>query len=328
MKSQININKFVIGYLSLVLIGSILAPQASAQVTQQRSMTIVPPSIQQSFDPGMTKEGIMKVVNDSDETLTFNAVIRDFIVDNNQGTPKVLPPNALSDKYSAATWIGVSPTTFTVLPHQKQELSFFIKVPANARPGGHYAAVMYTPVTNVASGVSGAQVETQIGTLFYILVNGPIHEGAHVTNFTANPFQEYGPVTVKTTIQNNGDYHIRPEGTITLSNTLGQRIEVEHVDLRNIFPEASLLYTNVLGKKLMIGHYTARFYGSYGLNNNLPLLAVVSFWVFPWKITLILLLIIILVIVGGMYMKKKRKEEKHMNTPEASPEIKSPQQSV
>ena len=45
----------------------------------------------------------------------------------------------------------------------------------------------------------------QVGTLFYVTVNGPITENATVSKFFANPFQEYGPVKVLTQIKNMGD---------------------------------------------------------------------------------------------------------------------------
>lgn len=319
MKTALSKKQLTLGALTVATLFSVLTPVAMAQLVPQRSMTIVPPGVQKSFDPGGITDGIMKVTNDSDETLTFNAVVRDFIVDNDQGTPKILPPNTLSNKYSASSWIGVSPTTFTVLPHQKQELTYFVQVPTNARPGGHYAAIMYTPTTNVASGVTGASVETQIGTLFYIKVNGPITENAQVTRFFVNPFQEYGPVNLITQIKNNGDYHIRPQATITVKNMLNKTVETKQLTERNIFPEALLSYKTELGKHMMIGRYTVTMVGTYGVGGNLPLTATVAFWVFPWKMAALIVLLITIIILGFILAKKHRKNRKRSEPVETTP---------
>src|SRR5581483_12312221 len=140
-----------------------LTPAAGAQSV--RTMTVVPPSISLHADPGDTSEGTLKIINDSDETITFNAVMRDYTVNDTHGTPVVLPPNALSNKYSAANWVGVSPTTFTIAPRTRQELDYFIQIPRDAKPGGHYPPVVYTPVITAKTQGSGALIDSQIRTL-------------------------------------------------------------------------------------------------------------------------------------------------------------------
>lgn len=314
-------NCWIIG-LSVVLlfIGSILAQRASAQVSQ-RTITIVPPTVQKAFNHGATSEGVMKVINDSSETLTFAVSVQDYIVTDKSGTPNLLPPDTLNNKYSAASWIGVTPYSFTIEPHKTQVLNYYLQIPANAKPGGHYAAVIYTPITpggNLEN--SGAAVKTQAGTLFYITVNGPITEQAKIISFLANLFQEYGPVKITTEIQNLGDLHIAPNGQITVKDILGRNIVSSPLATRNIYPgNTSLMYENKVGQTLMVGRFTANLTASYGKNNNLPLLATVSFWVFPWKIAIIIVLIIVATILGGMYWRKKK------TTPKTQEEVKTEQ---
>jgi len=127
-----------IGLLTVLLLATgylILntAPAALAQETQ-RTYTITPPTITQKLNPGQNAEGVLKVYNNTDQSLTFTTSIKDFIVEDTLGTPQFLPNNTLSNKYSAASWIGVTPSTFTIAPHQRQELNYYIHAPANARP--------------------------------------------------------------------------------------------------------------------------------------------------------------------------------------------------
>lgn len=285
-----------------------------------RTFTIVPPSVQQALDPGGIKEGVMKVINDSSEPLTFTASVQDYIVEDSKGTPKVLPPNVLSNKYSAASWIGVSPSTFTIAPHEKQILNYYVQIPNDARPGGHYAVVIFNPTNSAGVEGSGASVETKLGTLFYLSVNGQIQQQSLVSRFFANSFQEYGPVKILTQIKNLGDLHVKPLGSIQITDIVGRTIQTEKLSEFNIFPTAMRDYENTVGKKLMIGRYKATLTAAYGKSNALPLIATVYFWVFPWKVTLIALLAIVAIILGVALLKQRRsKTQNHTdkNTEEA-----------
>lgn len=300
------------------------APSALAQETF-RTYTISPPTVSQKLDPGQTAEGILKVINDTDHDLTFTTVIKDFIVEDTIGTPVFLPNNSLLNKYSGAAWIGVTPNAFTIKSRAKQELNYYIQVPKNARPGGHYVAVLYSPATNVKVENTGATVNTQAGSLFYITVNGPIKESATVSKFFANNFQEYGPVNILSQIKNFGDLHIKPAGYITVSDMLGRKA-ILPLSEYNIFPQAARDYENQFGGHLMFGRFKAELLASYGVKNNLPLTATVYFWIFPWKIAIVVILIIIALILGGMYYRKnglkkpvKKTEEKEEPKTEEKP---------
>jgi len=269
-----------------------------------RTITVTPPTVSVTGNPGYYTEGTMGIINDSDSPITFKAEMHDFIVQDNAGTPEILPANTLMTTYSAAAWMGVTPQTFTIQPKKRQNLNYFIQIPGNARPGGHYAAVVFVPATQKgAVENTGSQVNGQVGTLFSIAVNGPIKESASVTKFFANGLQEYGPVNILSQIKNYGDLHIRPVGYITVSDMLGRKA-ILPLRENNIFPQAARDYENQFGGSLMIGRFKAELLASYGVNNNLPLSATVYFWVFPWKIVLVATLIAIALILGFMYYRK------------------------
>jgi hypothetical protein len=216
------------------------------------------------------------------------------------------------------------PSTFTVAPHQRQELNYYIHVPANARPGGHYAAVTYTPSVKLGVSGTGASVNTEAGSLFYIEVNGPINEQAFVTKFLANLFQEYGPVKISTQIKNLGDLHITPQGTITVTGLLFN--QTQNLASHNIFPEAARDFDNTFGQTWMIGRYKAVLLASYGTNNNLPLMATVYFWVFPWRLAVVIVLAVVALILAALYLKKRKKNppleaEKAGTEPTSAPTI-------
>jgi len=170
----------------------------------------------------------------------------------------------------------------------------------------------------------------QLSTLVYFDVAGPIKESATVSHFTAPGFSEYGPVAITSEVTNNGDTHIKPIGTFTVKNMLGKVIATKEVPAGNIFPGGiSRIYQQTVGKKWMFGKYTATFMASYGRNNNLPLMASVAFWVFPWKIALLILVLIIAGVLGYLSMKKNKKSHtdhhEEPKTPETQPTTQTPQ---
>ena len=288
--------------LLLVILG---VGMASAQ-EMQRTVTIAYPTLAHKLNPGDTAEGFTKVINQSTSTLTFKLGVQDFVVTDTSGTPNIIPPGTLSNKYSAANWIGVTPQTFTLKPGDSQKINYYVQVPRDARPGGHYAAIVYSPIVTGALTGSGSTVNSQLGSLFYITINGPINEQSTVSKFFANPFQEYGPVNILTQIKNLGDLHIAPKGTITVTGLFFN--QTQNLPTHNIFPEAARDFSNTFGQNLMIGRYEASFIGSYGTNDNLPLVATMYFWVFPWRITLVIILAVVALTLGGIYLRKRKKD--------------------
>jgi hypothetical protein len=292
--------------LALVVFFLTLTTGVVAAQEAQRTVTIAYPTLVHKLNPGDKAEGITKVINRSSAPLTFKLSVQDYVVLDTIGTPTVLPPNTLSNKYSAAAWIGVTPETFTLKPGDKQTINYYIQVPPTARPGGHYAAIVYTPVVDKAVNGSGSTVNSEIGSLFYITINGPIHEQVLISKFLANPFQEYGPVDVLTQLRNLGDLHTAPKGTVTVTGLFFN--QTQNLATHNIFPEAARDFSNTFGQALMVGRYKATLMASYGTNSNLPLIATVYFWVFPWRITVVIILAVVALVLAGLYLRKRKKD--------------------
>lgn len=304
-ESHLSLIRTLTGAALLVAASVIFLVQQTQAQEVLRNFTVTPPTEEITIDPGGYKEGVIKIINDGPETQTLGVGTQDFVVSDTNGTPNLIPPNTLSKKYSATAWLGIDPSIITVKPGQRKELHYYLQVPPDARPGGHYAAVIYTPTKTIGVQGTGTAVQTQIGTLFLITVKGPIHEQANVSKFSTRGFFEYGPITINTQIKNMGDLHIKPAAYITVYNMFGKASYTIALDSHNIFPEAARDFSNTFGRKLMFGQYKAQLVGSYGLNNNLPLTAMVTFWVFPWKIAVLVILVIVAAVLAMLYLKKR-----------------------
>lgn len=290
--------------IALILFMVILVVGVAFAQEIQRTYTLINPSISHTLAAGEKAEGTTKIINQANTPLTFKVGVQDYIVSDAKGTPQLLPPNTLNNKYSAASWIGVTPSIFTLQPGASQAVNYYIQTPPSSLAGGHYAAIVYEPVTDASPNQTGGTVNTQIGSLFYITIKGPVKESASVSKFFTEFLHEYGPIKILTQIKNMSGLHIMPKGSITVSGLFFN--ESQELEERNIFPETVREYENTFGNIFMIGPYNARLAASYGVNSNLPLVASLTFWVFPWKLALIIVLVIIAVALGVTYWRRRQ----------------------
>ncbi|MEK9178595.1 MAG: hypothetical protein AAB801_02330 [Patescibacteria group bacterium] len=301
------IKSYISGFILACLLFLLFAQGAIAQI---RSISISPPRIEIRSDKGGFAEGFIRVKNRGQTSLLFTTSIQDFIVKDSLGTPILLPIDSSKDRFSAASWISVFPSSFELSVNTDQNIYYSINIPANASAGGHYASLIFEPKTTVSEGNSQTTVTAGIGSLFYINVSGQIKESANVLSFSGKSFLEYGPQNLTAIIENSSDTHIYPVGKITLKDFLGREVSIKNFPSQNIFPDTIRDFEIKIGHKYMVGPYKVSFLGSYGENNNLPLSAQFTFWVIPWRIAVIITLLIILAVLILVYWKKKNSQNK------------------
>ena len=279
--------------------------------TAARSFTISPPSLHFTLNPGQKTERTLKITNNSNEEMEFSTTATNFIVTNKDGTPELLPAGTKTDnQYAASAWTAVLPDTIVIPPKKSATTVLYLNVPADARPGGRYFAVSFKPTGVGTPEGSGAAVNPVIGTLVYLTVAGKVTESSRVIQFSAPPLSEFGPIAITTEIKNMGDLHASPRGTIEIKNLFNKKVSSAALANLNVFPGTSRIYTNTWDKKWLFGRFTANLTGYYGQANNLPLTAMTSFWVIPYRLIIGILLAIAIGLTSYYYFKgKKAKEE-------------------
>ena len=271
-------------------------------------LTVGPARQQIVVDPGEQASFSIKFYNDSDTTISGIIKVADFIVQDKDGSPRIIDDvSQASPKYAASTWITLPFDRTTISAEDKVTVQASLVVPKDARPGGRYVTVYFEPSVGVPEPVGNDTtqgVAPRIASLLYIRVAGPITENAIISNLFTKSFYEYGPVSVTAEILNRGDYHIRPRGILTLTDPLGSVLEQTSLQEVNIFPDAARSYENKLGTKWMIGRYKINLVASYGEKGQ-ALERSIYVWVFPWKIaTMILLFVIILILLARNAYKR------------------------
>ncbi len=265
-------------------------------------LTVAPARQEIMVNPGEQTAINIRFYNLGDSPASGLLKVADFLVEDKEGTPRIIEDfSQAPPRFAASNWVTLPYDRVTIAANDKISLQAKIKVPANAHPGGRYLAIYFEPggIIPEAAGSSkeaGTGVASRIAALVYIRVAGPTKEAAFVTRFFAKSLWEYGPIEVETEILNRGDLHIRPKGVISLTNVFGGLVDQQKLKEQNIFPDTSRSFKNTLGSKWMFGRYRIDLSSAYGEQGK-ALTATLFVWVIPWKLITIIILSLIIVIL-------------------------------
>lgn len=285
-------------------------PKAICAQEKVSSLTAIPPKLELTAKPGETLQELVKLRNESTTEKAFDAYIKDFIVTDDQGTP-IAVEEETSNRWSMASWMYTTPTKAVIKPEETRSFAVSINVPADALPGGHYAMVIFRPLTGGELGedTSGAGISQEIGILVSLQVEGEITENAVLTKFkTDKNLEEFGPVNFFSTIENLSDIHIKPQGKIVIENVLLSKIidrptRILNLEEVNIFPLASRNYENQLPGKWHFGQYRATLTASYGTQGK-TLEGVIYFWIVPISAIAAVLVPTLILIAALLYIAR------------------------
>jgi hypothetical protein len=273
------------------------------------TLTAVPTRLGDDYSlmvkPGEKLQTTIEVKNPSDYPATVETFARDFIIGEDGETPIAIDDD-VSSKWSLAKWITITPNNVVLKARGSATILVNIEVPIDALPGGRYAIILHKPVTEVESGeTTGSKVTAQVGTLLYVLIDGPITENAVINTFKFDKFSEFGPVAYNFSIKNNSSLHIRPRTIIKIKNMFGKELASLTAEQKNIFPDSSREFAGEWNTHWGFGKYTAVLTSTYGTNIDKNLTAETSFWLIPVRTVLVVILVIVLIIIIIMATKKK-----------------------
>lgn len=283
-----------------------------------RAVTVSPVMFDESLDPGDAITGVIKLINETNQTQTYYVMPQNFVASGEEGQQRFLEE---PDPTGLASWMSYDKRTFTLNPAESTELRWTVQLPKNAEPGGHYAAIFFstspTSGQNSAVGVGG-----KTGVLFLINVSGNIQEGANVASFQVTGLEEDGkpaktlnylPAFFELRLRNIGSVHFKPEGNIVIKNMFGKVSGVVPANAAGskVLPASIRKLKATWGPKdakkadgfisgvkneiqgFGLGRYVAQASIVYGKQKQ-TLNTSLVFWIFPWRLTLLVLLGIII----------------------------------
>ncbi|MEI7498323.1 MAG: hypothetical protein WCK11_03515 [Candidatus Falkowbacteria bacterium] len=282
-----------------MLLFLVIWPQCS--LGAEEAITVSPTRVDELVSGGEVITRSIKITNVSETTKKIYAYLRDFTAEGEEGRPRLIIPGTEQGSF-LSSWISMQKTSYDFLPNQQQEFTFTIRIPKDTGPGGYYGAVVFgtnPPELRPDSGDKGAAIgiSQQAASLILLQIAGDAQESATIRDFTADK-QIYGtPYEVKfqTRIENEGNVHLKPRGSIEISNMFGRKIETLMVNEQNanVLPKSIRKYENSWQGNVGFGRYRAALSLSYGTPvgqggaGMQSLNATTYVWVLPGKIMLI-----------------------------------------
>ncbi|MCC7357457.1 hypothetical protein IT408_03030 [Candidatus Uhrbacteria bacterium] len=299
--------------LSFVFCGLLLATSVCF-VRPASALTVSPTIFDETTNPGSSLKGTITLTNETDAPQTYYTSVQNFVAEGEDGRQKFLSE---TDKTGLATWLKPGVPSLSLKAGESRDVSWSLDLPSSAEPGGHYAAVFFSTQPPSETGVT-VGIGAKLGVLFLVNVNGEVKENAVIESFRVTEgdsafggvqtsFLSHIPADFELRIRNQGSVHLKPSGTIDIQSIFGRKaasVNVNPLDSK-ILPNSIRRVRSVWGptdlskdtgfvqglknewRGFAFGRYTAKAQVEYGLSKQ-RLDATVSFWVFPWRLVLVI----------------------------------------
>ncbi|MEI6462460.1 MAG: hypothetical protein WCO33_02205 [bacterium] len=355
----------------LILAMFILTNIARAQTSASPKYgLIISPLIQEyKGKPGDTIKGSFRVTRDFQDTtrsVTIYPYAKDFTSDGTTGNPLWIEysnPDEVKVDSSLESWITINDKEVSIQKEaESKDITFTINIPKNATGGTKQAGIIFTENKSAdkLSDTTQVGISSDIAGLVFVDVEGQRSINLDISDVNLTDLEgntqlfnifEYLPVTVNTTVKNNGNSIVEPGGDIFISpsgkteitptlafNQKAGRIlpkssrvisetwdnafwvvsknqlnsETSLVD--SIFNKYNLGFN--FGKNFKIGVFDVVVKVIYFNEKSEAALATktVPLIIFPWKIALGILFVIILIVIKNIIVKKVKKNRETKKT--------------
>ena len=266
------------------------------------SLSISPTLFEMSANPGQEWSSTLKVINTNPYELTISSNVVNFAPEGESGQSKFIPIfSEETDGQTFAEWINITQSVVIIPPEQTVQIPFTIRVPENAAPGGHFAAILVGTKSNSENnGQSKVETSQVVSSLVFLRVAGDIVESGSIREFvTEKTIYELPEVKFNLRFENKGNVHLQPQGDIKILNMWGQERGLVPVNKQSLFgnvlPESIRKYIftwSGVWSLADIGRYTAIATLAYGENDQQFAYSETQFWVIPWRALLMIGLIL------------------------------------
>jgi hypothetical protein len=279
---------------------------------------LVSPVVEETtISKGQTIAIPMAVQNPTNSTITLVAIVNDFLASTNEtGQPDIILNNSKTPlPLNNFETLAQPISNITLAPLQRVYFDVNLTVPANATSGGYYGVIRFENANLARTGNVGITAST--GTLFLITVPGHLTYKLSLTKFAVEQnnqptsFVTSGKLTAVTILDNVGNIHVQPFGTIEVKNMFGKVesiIQFNGVNPRtNILPDSIRKYTNTLPNKHWLGHYTVTASIAWQQGSSNIIVASAGFWYLPvWFMLTVAVVIIVIVFVIWLIIHRRR----------------------
>src|SRR3989344_3859311 len=313
-----NVYKNIVGFFLGVLMILSLAPTVYAYRVEDvdvspnnNDFVLGPGKTELLLDPGETTSRELLISNRLGKPMQFEVSIEDFAGGDDPKDPVVL----LGDKrgpYSLKDYLKPEVLSFTLESGKRMVLPVKIAIPKDAEPGNLLGAVLVrtNPPKNeleIEKNKARGQVriESQLGTLVFVRVSGPVKEEGQVTEVkTPQSFYSGGDIPLQVFYKNTGDVYVVPYGVAEIKNMLGSVVGEVVIDPWFALPKATR-FREVKWESGMVrlGRYTVDFKINRGYGDIVDEKSL-TLWVIPWKLALLVFVAIFILVLLIRFLHK------------------------
>lgn len=312
-----------------------LSPTTSAQSDSGAlNLTTSPLPINLSANPGETVSTELRIKNSGTSTEELQVGLLKFGANNDSGQPRLADREPGDDYFD---WVSFSEDKFVAEPNVWHTINMTINIPPEAGLG-YYYAVTFTRAQGTDATDQGASLDGGTAILVLLDVKVPYAlRKVEINHFkTSKSVYEFLPVEFEVSLKNSGNIHLVPSGNIFITKGSEEVAVLPVNEARgNVLPDSSRVFRSDwadgfpyyekvekdgkvvtsedgtaktrlkwdLGQtgKLRLGKYKATLLLAYDDGEkDVPVEAVLTFWVIPWRIIFVGLLILT-VFGAGIY---------------------------
>jgi len=287
MISILKPNRFFASLIGVITL--CLAVGVNAQTSQ--TLSVSPTLFEITAQPGQEWQSSLRVVNPNNYDLVVYAQVVNFNASGETGQPRFEEViTSETQGQTLAEWVSITGEPISVPEQQAATIPFSVKIPTDAVPGGHYAAILVgtrPPITT--GGQTAVQTSQFVTALLFLRVDGDVIEDARIRDFrTTEQVYQKPEVDLSLRFENIGTVHVQPQGDIVIRNMWGEERGVIPVNQRTQFGKVLRDSTREYEFSWRgdtsffdIGRYTAEVTLAYGDTTKQFTSSVTSFWVIP-----------------------------------------------
>lgn len=258
--------------------------------------TLAPSLVEISANRGEVVEQVVRIMNTEATEKEYYMGTMKFQASPDGSTPSFVAYE--TDHSGLPEWISFPVSQVTVPARSFVDVPYKVAVPTDVVAGGYYAAVTISASPSDVVASNGAIIEAKTAQLVLLTVKGETRTQAVLLDFTSDKTESVQTSlagTYQYRVQNQGNVHIQPQGTVRFTDLFGRTLlEVDaNPDASRVLPGTTRTYTVVASgstSPFALGPVHATLSLSYGADQHIQ--SVQSFWYvsLPTMIGLILLL--------------------------------------